>query len=36
VLQIAEAGRERVREKFLIARDLRDQLGLVSMLAPKR
>jgi trehalose synthase len=34
--RMAEAGRERVRERFLITRDLRDQLGLVAMLAPKR
>jgi trehalose synthase len=32
----AEAGRERVRENFLITRDLRDQLSLVASLAPKR
>jgi trehalose synthase len=32
----AEAGRERVRENFLITRDLRDQLTLVASLAPKR
>jgi trehalose synthase len=32
----ADAGRERVRENFLITRDLRDQLRLVAMLAPKR
>ncbi|HKY49999.1 MAG TPA: glycosyltransferase [Candidatus Limnocylindria bacterium] len=32
----AEAGRERVRENFLITRDLRDQLRLVASLAPKR
>jgi trehalose synthase len=32
----AEAGRERVRENFLITRDLRDQLSLVATLAPKR
>ena len=32
----AEAGRERVRENFLITRDLRDQLSLVASLAPAR
>ena len=30
---MADAGRERVRDKFLITRDLRDQLDLVSSLA---
>jgi trehalose synthase len=34
--RMAEAGRERVRERFLITRDLRDQLRLVAMLAPRR
>ena len=30
---MADAGRERVRDKFLITRDLRDQLNLVSSLS---
>jgi trehalose synthase len=33
--RMAEAGRERVRENFLITRELRDQLSLVDALAPK-
>ena len=31
--RMADAGRERVRDRFLITRDLRDQLDLVSSLA---
>ena len=31
--RMADAGRERVRDRFLITRDLRDQLELVTMLA---
>jgi len=34
--RMAEAGRERVRENFLITRDVRDQLSLVGSLVPAR